>query len=287
MRRSLAAVVAALVLLACAGIANATTIEIAPAGRTRAVSNGRLTFTGSELSFTCAVTLVGTLASRAEGTVGVLEPAVNPRLGSFSSGTVSECSGGEVTLSFPERSWEAFVESFEGPTTHTYVRNAQLLISAGGGLFRCLYEARLTADYKETGNLAITGMTVLRQTALTSCPTRPTISGSFTVNAEERGAPQLGPDLNAEPGTLEYGGQLKTLTVRLTNRTRSQIQISHLNWSPAGSETLWRVVNLTCGTVESGASCSIEIMSILLSMNATIEVTNSDNRQLVAIDLHR
>jgi hypothetical protein len=287
MRTSIAAVAAALVLLACAGVANGTTLEIAPAGRTRAVSNGLITFTGSELSFTCAVTLIGSLASRTEGTVGVLEPASNPRLGNFSSGTVNECSGGEARLSFPGRSWEFYVESFEGPTSRTYVQNAQLLITAGGGVARCLYEARIAASYRESGTLSITGMTVLRQTALTICPTRPSISGSFTVNAEESGAPQLGPDLNAEPGTLEYGGRLRTLTVRLTNRTRSQIQISHLVWSPAGSEMLWRVLNLTCGTIEAGGSCSIEIESILLSPNATIEIQNSDNRQLVAIDLHR
>jgi len=288
--RALAALALAwIALLAGVGVAAARTWEIAPAGSNQATSNGRLTFSASEASVSCAVTLLGTLASRAEGTVGAREPRTNPRIGSFTSGRVSECSGGEVRLLFPERSWQLYMEGFEGSTAYVYAQNAQLLVTAAGGLVRCQYEAAITTSYAEkTGVMTISGLTVLRQTALpiAICPPGPALNGTLTDIAESVAEPEVGPRFEKNPGALEYGGTVQVRRVTLTNGTAQRVQIAHLIWANS-EERNWTGVRLTCGTVEPSARCEIDIASKEESRNTTLEVQDEDRHQLVEIELRK
>ncbi|HET6448864.1 MAG TPA: hypothetical protein VFG31_07105 [Conexibacter sp.] len=293
MRAFVVLVLVGIALVAGAALAGARSWEIAPSGSNQATSNGRLTFSASEASILCAVTLTGTLASRAEGTVGAREPRTNPRIGSFTSGRVSECSGGEVRLLFPERSWQLYIEGFEGSTAYVYVQNAQLLVTAAGGLIRCQYEAAVSMGYAEkTGQLTISGLSVLRQTALSLaiCPAGPALSGTLTDIAESVDEPEVGPRFEKNPGALEYGEVIQVRRVTLTNGTAQRVQISHLVWANS-EERNWRGVSLTCGTLEpvgrEGNTCAIEISSKTESRNTTLEVQDEDRHQLVEIELRK
>jgi hypothetical protein len=269
MRALFVVAVAILALLSCATVA--VGIEIRPSGRLSAVSSGALTFRANEGSFTCAVSLAGTIVERAEGSVGRREPATNPRAGSITSGSASECSAGsEMRLTFPERSWQGYIERYEGLRTLIYLLGAQILISAFI-LARCQYEGLIALNYDEsTGAARITEITVLRQTSLGICPTEPTITGTINATAE-RAVFALGPRLTASPGTVSFGGsRLKSVT--FINEWPVRLTISRLRWERAGSESLWTVLELTCGPIEPRGECRIEIEKKAESRNATIDL---------------
>jgi hypothetical protein len=272
MRTLLAAMAATFALLVAT--ATAAAIEIRPAGRVTSTSSGSITFTADQGSFTCRLTLTGTIASRTTGTMGRREPATNPRLGNYSEGTPRECVGGEMTLSFPAGSWTAYLERWEGSTRALmYILGADFLITSL--LSRCLYEGAVSLRYDEaTGAAAITGITVLRQIALTVCPTNPSIAGTLNSTAEG-GIFGFGPKLTAEPGQLEYGGQIRPQRVTFRNNWLTQLVVEALDWEPTGSETGWIVEELNCGVVRSGESCSITIRSKAESIRATIHLKES------------
>jgi hypothetical protein len=185
----LGAALAAVVLLGLAGSAGAATGTISPGGEISATSVGRFTFTSSSGNIECPVTLNGTLATAASGTLSASpNPSVNPRIGDVTSGSVGACNTGRASVLFPSRpTWDIYNHGVEGEIAELYIEHAQFLISAFI-LANCLIDARVTFDYDEATSIATVKRVIPHSTTalpLSICPGNPGLVGRFRITPEQ------------------------------------------------------------------------------------------------------
>lgn len=184
------ALVALLSVTASAFAAHNATIR--NAGSISTASSGAVTFRAGEISIACHLTLSGTLAS----SVSNLETGGTQSLGSISSVSWAECSGGEVSgvLGTP---WNILYTGETGamPNEVTAVsftiQNAQFLLRTFGGFVSCLYAgeapvsmatvATRTAGTYTSGSIRTTESSFAKVSG-SLCPSSGTMTGSFTMS---------------------------------------------------------------------------------------------------------
>jgi hypothetical protein len=187
-----------MLLVACglvvgAATASASRVFIAPSGAVTERSIERIRFISSEGTVECVVSLRGTLVELATGTLTrTPEPAVNPRIGTFREGTVSECRNGEIRVLNPGQKY-VYAHNVEHPERWLmFILDFEELFSTGL-LTRCLYRLQINYLYESrTGQLIVQGTQVLERRALTLgvCPMEIAIEGTSQVEVGGR-TPQL------------------------------------------------------------------------------------------------
>jgi hypothetical protein len=154
-------------LVGITGAASASTIITEPAGPVRAVSVGRFTFVGGLLPVACNLVLSGTVTREATGTLTERpEPTINPVLGSWTSGAVSECSlGTTVTLLFADGLWKYEGYRHREEIWEWYILHVLYLVETSN--WACLFDALVTVTYNErTGEWRVNATEYLRVTSL-------------------------------------------------------------------------------------------------------------------------
>jgi hypothetical protein len=190
----LAAALALVALFAVAASASAAhNATIRNAGEIRTASSGKVTFRAGEISIACNLTLAGTLASA----VSNLErPEERQSLGSISSVSWAECSGGEVAgvLGTP---WNILYTGETGAMPNEVrsvsftVQNAQFRLSVFGGFVNCLYAGEapvsMAATATRTAGTYTSGLIRTTESSFSKvsgslCPATGTMTGSFNMS---------------------------------------------------------------------------------------------------------
>lgn len=122
---------------ATTGVANAASFTIAPAGRIRWTSLGKVTFE-STVEISCNLTFTGGFAA------GPIPNVVGSRLGEITRVESSECSGGEIEAALNLPWWikyQQILGALPSAVTGFWVaiEDWDMRLSAFGGLVRCRY----------------------------------------------------------------------------------------------------------------------------------------------------
>ena len=180
--------VAALALVALAAsvtAASASTVTASPGGNITGTSLGTVTFADANfgISINCNVTLTGSLATRAEGTL----PIAN--VGGITGGSTANCEGGSATIlaNATTNRWAMSSNSVSGGVATATFTGVKFLISIPF-FSACLYTTRANASYSNsTGLMTITEIALVSSTYLSGfgCATAPTMEGVFAISPRQ------------------------------------------------------------------------------------------------------
>ena len=185
-RKALA--LAVLALCACAvwvGTAGASEVLIEPAGNI--TRTGSISVSTGEGTITCNVTMRGSLARSATGTLTAgPSPEFNPLIGRTSTAITKTCMGGELTILNGDPPKYVYAHNITEPEKWLmFELPYEILIEQLP--YKCLYRMRVDYTYNSrTGTLTLTGTTVLTRTALFGglCPASIRIEGVLTLTTE-------------------------------------------------------------------------------------------------------
>jgi hypothetical protein len=175
-----AALAVVALVLAAAATASASTVTASPGGAITGTSQGNVTFGASGIpGINCPVTLNGSLTTSATGTL----PITN--VGGVTGGATGTCNSGSSTIlaNTSTNRWSLTSNSVaSGVASVTFVA-AKFLVSIPL-VGSCLYSVDVNGSYSNsTGRLSITGIAKVNSvtTLSGSCPTSPTLTGTFTI----------------------------------------------------------------------------------------------------------
>lgn len=154
-----AACLAFIALAVAASSSTAARVDITPGGAITATSSGGVTFTGGPAPIACNVSLTGSLATSATGTL----PKI--RGGQVTGGSTSRCTTGVSSTLLFNPAWDIYVLRVIGPNNiDILLLPVQFLISAPP-FVNCLIEALVLANIN--GNVVtIISVATLRLTQL-------------------------------------------------------------------------------------------------------------------------
>lgn len=267
----LAAATALVLALACSAASAQEFIEVEPGGSFRASSAGKLTFSASELTLSCNVTLTGTLE-----TAFIDDLQTEAELGSVSSTSFANCTGGtfERALALP---WEMNYTRTVGtlPEAATAILLTIHEVSLGFSTFfefiRCLYKGDLGASLSLSGTnpyRARTFRLLSTELALVSgagCPARGSTAGTLLLNAEQNVlANPLKVFVSPDGWTFPRRAGAENKTFEIVDIEAAPVTINRLVlWRPAGTAFEIPAANDRCTGVtlrpETRNRCQVDI----------------------------
>jgi hypothetical protein len=175
-----AALAVVALVLAAAATASASTVTASPGGAITGTSQGNVTFGASGISaINCPVTLNGSLTTSATGTL----PITN--VGGITGGATGTCNSGSASVlaDASTNRWPVTSVSVASGVASVQFVDAKFLVSIPF-VGACLYKVTVNGSYSNsTGRLTIGSIVTwtLVQTLSGSCPSNPTLTGTFTI----------------------------------------------------------------------------------------------------------
>jgi hypothetical protein len=180
---ALTALLAVVAVLSAAAVSTASSGTISPGGNITSTSIGTFTFTSNSGSIACNVTLTGSLATSASGTLSTAPEAGNPTVGHLFGGTANGCGFGNsaTVLISTTNQWAVRNRAVSGSESQNWIDHSQFDITAFG-FVKCLITANVKFRYtSETNSRAeVTGIEVISTT--NECPENPGLQGNFRIS---------------------------------------------------------------------------------------------------------